>query len=137
MSDFEVAVGKTFPWHELYVPDADKAKQFYHDLLGFTSESFQVPGESSGMEYWMLANGGIPIAGVVQTAGQPDMEHIPPHWTVYIAVDDVDGAVAKCEALGGGVIVPAMDVPTVGRMAMLRDNQGAGFWVYKSSNPVG
>jgi len=56
-------------------------------------------------------------------------EGTPPHWNVYFAVEDVDGSAARAEELGGKTIAPAMDVPGVGRMAMLADPQGALFWV--------
>ena len=54
---------------------------------------------------------------------------VPPHWNIYFGVEDVDATVAKAEGLGGTPAVPAMDVPGVGRMAMVTDPQGAGFWV--------
>jgi len=43
----------------------------------------------------------------------------------YIAVDDVDALVKKTEELGGKVSVPPMDVPEVGRMAVITDPTGA------------
>jgi predicted enzyme related to lactoylglutathione lyase len=48
---------------------------------------------------------------------------------VYITVDNADASAEKCTALGGKVLVPPMDVPTVGRMAVLQDPQGAVFSV--------
>ena len=40
-------------------------------------------------------------------------------------MNSVDETLAKCTALGGKVLVPPMDVPTVGRMAVIQDPQGA------------
>ena len=54
---------------------------------------------------------------------------MPPAWGCYITVDNVDETMAKCTALGGKTLVPPMDVPTVGRMAVLQDPQGAVFSV--------
>ncbi len=130
MSEHAIAAGKAFPWHELYVADAGAAKAFYTDLLGWSVQEFEM-GEMG--TYTMLVSNGTPIAGIMQTAGNPDLADMPPHWSVYMAVDDVDATVAKSTALGGTVVVPAMDVPQVGRMSLLCDPQGAMFWVYKGT----
>ena len=56
---------------------------------------------------------------------------IPPHWLVYFAVDDCEGAVDEARRLGANVTVSPMDVETVGRFAMLTDPQRAAFAVIK------
>lgn len=127
MSDFATAVGSTFVWHECNVPDAAAAKDFYSGLMGWTWSEMDM-GEMG--TYHMFANSdGTSVGGLMSTAGMP--HEVPPHWAIYIAVDDVDAKVAKAEELGGAVVVPAMDVPTIGRMALLHDPQGAHFWVFK------
>jgi hypothetical protein len=63
------------------------------------------------------------VAGImVANAGSPP---IPPHWGCYVTVDNLDRTVALAVSLGGQLLLPAMEVPTVGRMAVLRDPQGA------------
>ena len=57
----------------------------------------------------------------------PPMQGVPPHWNVYFNVADVDASIAKAEELGAKTVVPAFDVPDVGRMAVLTDPQGAMF----------
>ena len=52
-----------------------------------------------------------------------------PCWLGYIGVDDVDTSVSKITAAGGAVLMPAMDLEGVGRMAMVSDAQGAAFHV--------
>ena len=54
------------------------------------------------------------------------MANVPPHWTVYFSVDGTDEAVDKVKALGGQVIMGAMDVEP-GRFAVVEDTQGVGF----------
>ena len=44
---------------------------------------------------------------------------IPPHWQPYVAVEDVDAMVAKAGELGGSALMEPMDVPNVGRVAVL------------------
>jgi hypothetical protein len=52
----------------------------------------------------------------------------------YISTPDVDGTTKQAEQLGGRVLVPPQDIPTVGRFAVLKDPQTAVFTVF---NPMG
>jgi predicted enzyme related to lactoylglutathione lyase len=52
-------------------------------------------------------------------------------WTPYVGVDDTDATCAKAKKLGAEVIVEPMDVPNVGRFAILKDPQGAVLGVIK------
>jgi predicted enzyme related to lactoylglutathione lyase len=47
-----------------------------------------------------------------------------------IHVENVDESASQAESLGGKTVVPAMDVPGVGRMAFLEDPTGAKFAVF-------
>ena len=122
-----LASGSTFVWHELYVPDTGAASSFYEEAIGLGSTSMDM-GEMGS--YDMLTNNGVPICGVVST-NAPHFQGTPPHWAVYIAVDDVDARLVKIADAGGKVVVPALDVPTIGRMALAEDPQGAKFWIFK------
>jgi len=64
----------------------------------------------------------------------PQMKGVPAHWLVYSAVTDVDGSAKLAGELGGKVLSPPMDIPNVGRFAVLQDPQGAGFAVYKGAH---
>ena len=125
-SEFLLAAGKTFPWHELYVPDIDAAKTFYTQALGFETEEYPM---GDGFVYHMLKKNGSGVAGMMSTASGP-AEGAPTHWAVYTAVDDVDQRVDKCVSMGAKVVVPAMDVPSVGRMCLISDPQGAHIWLF-------
>jgi predicted enzyme related to lactoylglutathione lyase len=85
-----------------------------------------------GATYKMLVANGKAVAGCWGTQDTPGMENVPPHWAVYIAVDDVDARLAKCQELGANLLHGPMDIPTVGRMALVQDPQGATFWLFKS-----
>jgi len=126
MSDHATAVGSTFIWHECNVPDADAAKAFYTGLLGWGTSDMDMGPMGT---YTMFMKGEQGIGGIMPTVG--DMADVPPHWSIYIAVDDVDAKASKAESLGAKIVVPAFDVPTVGRMALVSDPQGAHFWLYK------
>lgn len=130
MSESATNIGKTFVWHECNVPDAAAAKEFYTNLLGWTSTDYDM-GEMG--TYTMFVNNDIPVGGIMATVGE--MAHVPPHWSVYMACNDVDAGAAKAAEMGATVVVPAFDVPSVGRMSLIQDPQGAHFWLFKSENP--
>jgi predicted enzyme related to lactoylglutathione lyase len=121
-----IAQGKAFPWHELYTPDVTASIEFYTKALGLETEAMEM-GEMG--TYHMLKHGGAAVAGVVDT-NQPHTAGTPPHWAVYMRVESVDESLAKVEEFGGKVLAPAMDIPTVGRMALIMDPQGAAIWLF-------
>jgi predicted enzyme related to lactoylglutathione lyase len=65
----------------------------------------------------------------------PDMQAggMPPVWSTYVTVTDVDAATAKAKELGGGVLSEPMDVTDTGRIAALMDPQGAAFNVIQNA----
>ncbi|RYJ04940.1 MAG: hypothetical protein EON52_14155 [Actinomycetales bacterium] len=69
---------------------------------------------------------GRPVGGAMVLTD--DMgEGTPPHWNVYFNVTSTDETVATAVELGGTVVAPAFDVPTVGRLAVLADPTGGMF----------
>jgi predicted enzyme related to lactoylglutathione lyase len=112
-------------WNECVTSDVAAAVAFYGEVLGMGSEAMDM-GEAG--TYTILTNAeGRQVGGCMDLGMLPD--GTPPHWNVYFNVEDVDSTVAKVESLGGRTVAPAMDVPGVGRMAMVADPQGASFWV--------
>jgi hypothetical protein len=65
----------------------------------------------------------------------PD-ESTPPFWQPYVAVEDPDATTAKAKELGGAALMEPMDVPKVGRLAVLRDPQGATFGIIRPEPPA-
>ncbi|MBL1149006.1 MAG: VOC family protein [Armatimonadetes bacterium] len=124
-----LAAGRAFPWHELYVPDVAAAVDFYSKVFDMGSDTMPM---GDGAPYTMLSVNGVSIAGVMST-NSPEMPNVPPHWAIYMTVDDVDARLAKVTENGGTVVVPPMDIPNVGRMALIADPQGAHIWLYKHS----
>jgi hypothetical protein len=59
----------------------------------------------------------------------PDGMSAPPFWAMYVAVPKLEDAVANITRLGGSELSPVIEVPTVGRMQMMRDPQGAAFYI--------
>lgn len=125
-----------FIWYELLTSDADAAGDFYGKVVGWTSAD----SGQTAMDYRLFSSGdGSNMADGVggYMAITPEMaEHgARPAWVGYIAVDDVDASTAAIIAAGGSVLMPAMDVEGVGRMAMVADPQGAPFYVMRGTSP--
>jgi predicted enzyme related to lactoylglutathione lyase len=120
----QTSIGR-FVWHDLNTTDVEKAKSFYSDLLGWQIEVWK-PGE---MDYPMISNGGQQHGGFGPAQGGA-----PSHWLGHVVVDDADAAAARAEKAGGTILVQPMDIPEVGRMAVIADPEGA---VVSAFSPAG
>ena len=115
-------------WFELMTSDPKAAESFYKTVVGWSSTPF----EQSPEPYTLFQRSGeVPVAGVLKT---PEGMNAPPFWAMYVAAPKLEAAVTKVEQLGGSQCSPVIDVPTVGRMQMVRDPQGAAFYVYEPAN---
>jgi hypothetical protein len=112
-----------FVWDELGTTDADGAQRFYEEVFGWTTNDM---GPDYG-GYRVFNRGETGIAGAMTL---PDAT-FSPHWQPYVAVEDPDAVVAKAGELGGSTLAAPMDVPNVGRLAVLQDPQGATFGILK------
>ncbi len=115
-----------FLWYELMTTDPDAAVDFYGSVVGWGTEAW----EGGPTPYRMWTAGETPVGGLMELPEEARAQGAPPHWLPYIGTPDVDATISQAEELGGGVIVPAMDLPEVGRMAILGDPQGAVFAIY-------
>jgi len=112
-----------FVWDELGTTDVDGAQRFYEAVFGWTTND--MGAEYGG--YRIFNRGETGIAGLMTN---PDAS-MPAYWTPYVAVEDPDATVAKAKELGGSLLVEPMDVPKVGRFAVLQDPQGATFGIIR------
>jgi predicted enzyme related to lactoylglutathione lyase len=112
-----------FVWDELATSDPDGAQRFYEDVFGWTTADM---GPEYG-GYRIFNRGETGIAGFMTL---PD-DSIPPHWKPYMYVDDPDATTAKAKELGAAAPMEPMDVPNVGRLAVLCDPQGAAFGIIR------
>jgi uncharacterized protein len=110
-----------FSWNELMTTDPAAASAFYGRLFGWTGKDMDM---GTG-PYHVVSLGETQVGGIMGLP--PGAQGMPPNWGCYITVDDVGATTDQCVALGGKVVMPAMDVPGVGRMAVLQDPQGAVF----------
>jgi predicted enzyme related to lactoylglutathione lyase len=111
-------------WVDLFTSDPDKARAFYGELFGWTSED---AGETFG-NYINFSKDGVRVAGCMRNDGQAGA---PDAWSIYLATDDAKATVDAAQANGGQVIVPAMDVGDLGTMAVFTDAGGATIGAWK------
>jgi predicted enzyme related to lactoylglutathione lyase len=86
--------------------------------------------------YTMFSRKGEGKAGQIggMIAMPAEMKGVPSHWLVYFDTKDVDASVKKAETLGGKVVVPATDIPNIGRFAIVQDTTGAAFALYTNAH---
>jgi len=117
---------------EIPADDPERAVRFYRELFGWKIDHWSPPG--GGMDYWMVrtaTNGesggpaGPGINGGILKRMHP--QHLPMN---YVSVDSLDEYARKAEALGGQVVVPKTEVPTVGWFTIIKDTEGnvVGLW---------
>ena len=107
-----------FGWVELMTTDNEAAKEFYVKLFGWVTEEY--PMEAA--KYTVVKVGGEPVGGIMSMP--PECQGMPPCWSVYVTVDDVDATAAQVTKLGGKIIRPPTDIPEIGRFCVLQDPQG-------------
>jgi hypothetical protein len=122
-SDEMPAPEGVFVWDELGTTDVGGAERFYGAVFGWTTTDM---GPDYG-GYRIFKCGETDAGGLMAL---PDAS-MPAGWQPYVAVDDVDATTAKAKELGGSVLMEPMDVPKVGRIAVLRDPQDAAFGIIK------
>jgi predicted enzyme related to lactoylglutathione lyase len=116
-------------WVDLGTPDPADAARFYGGLFGWTIE--EGPPEAGGYRMCLLDS--KPVAGLGPQMN-PDM---PPWWTSYVSVANVDETAAAIREAGGSLVVEPMDVLDVGRMAVAADSTGAVFSIWEPRTHIG
>jgi len=126
----------SFCWIELATTDQAAAKNFYGPLFGWNANDMPM-GPSEFYTIWRL-EGRDAAAGYTLRADQL-AQHVPPHWMLYIQVENVDTSTAKVPQLGGKVIMGPFDVMDAGRMSVIQDPTGAYFclWQPKRNEGIG
>jgi uncharacterized protein len=115
-----------FCWLDLAARDAGRAASFYSALFGWTAVEQRIgPGTLT-----RLSRMGQDVGSLYQLSRQQLGHGAPSHWTPYVAVRDLEEAIASAAALGGRVIVTAFEMPGMARVGLVMDPVGAmiGLW---------
>ncbi|MGP9018396.1 VOC family protein [Streptomyces sp. BR1] len=127
------AVGSA-TWIELYSTDAAAAKEFYAKVFPWR----YAPEFALGAHHFTVVR---PVGGAADDVHCAIMQLAPENlaagsgseWHPYFEVADCDAVMAAASERGATVIVPPVDVPSVGRVAMFLDPAGAVFAVMRSA----
>jgi len=115
-------------WYELMTSDTAAAEKFYKSVVGWTAAPFG----ASPQPYTIFNRAGdAGVAGMMKT---PDGMNAPPFWAMYVGAPDFAAAVAHIKRAGGSELSPVIDIPEVGRMQMMKDPQGAAFYVMQPAS---
>jgi uncharacterized protein len=124
----------TFSWTDLSTPDPAAAAAFYGALLGWEGEEVPAGPEAT---YWMMRVGGRDVAGMSAMREEQLAAGAPPAWLSYVTVRDADATAGRATELGGALMLPPFDVLDAGRMALVRDPQGAIFALWQPRAHIG
>jgi predicted enzyme related to lactoylglutathione lyase len=120
----------SFIWYELISKDPDASKEFYDDVVGWN-----IGQKAAGdIDYRMISAPDGNIGGVLRLTDEMREHGARPVWLGYFGVDNVDDTVAKVAASGGKVLMPAWNIPNVGRIAMVTDPQSIPFYVTRGAS---
>ena len=115
-------------WYELMTTDMKAAETFYTKVVGWTSAPF----EGTPEPYSIFGRSAeAPVAGVLKT---PEGVNAPPFWAMYVGVPKLEEARDRITRLGGGEGSPVIEVPKVGRMQLMKDPQGAVFYIFEPAS---
>jgi hypothetical protein len=116
-------------WNECMTRDPQRAREFYAAVFGYTYRPVE------GADDYVMIDGDGPGGTVGGIGGMdPGMAaETPPHWMAYFLVSSADEAAATARRQGGTVLAGPTDTP-FGRMAVIRDPQGATFSIMEDTS---
>lgn len=126
----------SFCWIELATTDQNAGKAFYRDLFGWAVNDMPMGPDEA---YTIFRLEGRDAAAGCTLRKEQLAQGVPPHWTLYIAVDNVDASAKRAAEAGATVFGPPFDVMDAGRMAVVQDPTGAVFcmWQAKGNKGIG
>jgi uncharacterized protein len=110
-----------FLWYELMTSDMAAAKAFYTEVVGWDAHDASMPGTP----YTLFTVGKTLVSGLLLLPEDARRAGAKPGWIGHVGVNDVDAAVARTLELGGAILAPPRDVPTLSRYAIIGDPQRA------------
>jgi predicted enzyme related to lactoylglutathione lyase len=118
-------MGRPVVHFEIGVADADRSRDFYGELFGWT---IRLDGSGYGL---VDTGAGAGINGGILQAP----EGVPAYVTLYVGVDDLDRFLERAEELGGKTVTEPMAVGDMGSFAMFADPDGNMIGLFKEVSP--
>lgn len=125
MTDINSYAPGTLCWVDVACRDTAAGLTFYTELFGWTPVD-------DGDGFATLTLGGKTVAGL-----GPCQAGTRPSWNVYVAVADVDAAVAAVQAAGGTLVAGPGDIHEAGRGAAVADPRGGVFTLWQAREHIG
>src|SRR5215831_4155042 len=119
-----------FIWYDVMTNDMRAAEAFYTKAFGWTAKD-------AGRSYTLFSAGAMDVGGLMPIPDEAKKRGVPPCWTGYIAVDDVDDYARRVARAGGKVNRGPEDIPGIGRFAVVADPHGAVFIIMKGNSADG
>jgi hypothetical protein len=110
-----------FAWYDIMSAGEAATNAFYSALFGWDISAEARPNDG----YRMLS-----VAGRAFGGSLPWAETDKSFWMGYIQVTGLDERIARARELGATIFVEQMDIPDVGRFAVLDDPTGAPLYLY-------
>jgi predicted enzyme related to lactoylglutathione lyase len=120
-----------FAWYELLTRDMEAATIFYTKVMGWGALDASV----SSRTYTLFAAGNVLVGGLMELREDVGEMGAKPGWLGYVGVDDVDATAERIRHLGGTVLVPPRDIPSISRFSIFADPQGARLALLKWQRP--
>ena len=109
-------------WADCATTDLSAAEAFYAHVFGWTSERV---ADSTGAIYSMQYLDGRRVAGLYGLTDQMKDLGVPPHWSTYFEVADLDASLEVLKNEGGTLLDGPMEEDGVGKIAVVQDPVGA------------
>jgi predicted enzyme related to lactoylglutathione lyase len=122
-----------FIWYDVMTTDTKAAESFYKRVIGWSAQASGMGDRS----YTLFSMGPTMVGGLMPITEEARKMGVPPCWTGYVAVDDVDDYAKRVKKAGGKVHRGPEDIPGVGRFAVVADPHGAVFIIMKGSSEEG
>lgn len=118
----------TIGWVDLTVPDAEGVRDFYRDVVGWTSTDVAM---GTYNDFAMVPPGAEnAIAGVCHARG--GNASLPAQWLIYVYVENLDRSIEACKARGGEVVAGPKSAGESGRYCVVRDPAGAHLALFEA-----
>ncbi len=116
-------------WVDFAASDLDASKEFYAGLFGWTY--FQ----DDDNPYLVCMVDESPVAGMM--ALTPEMGDMPPGWSVYVPVENLEASIKVSTDAGGMVYQPPFEVDADLRMAVIGDPRGGAICLFEGLGDSG
>lgn len=117
-----------FVWYDLFTTDIKSTSRFYEELFGWTFSD--IVSEKKIVK--TISRNGIPIANAIYLDSKNSKEN-ESQWLSYVSVDDVDHTLMISNKNNGTIFKEAKDLPDRGRVAIVKDPEGALFAIVTTS----